>query len=66
MARFVGKDDAVVFNMGYNTNSSGIPMLVGKGTLVVSALCGSMTCWCVLLCTLGLAHVLKHYTSRYC
>lgn len=36
VARFLGKDDAVVFNMGYATNSSGIPMLAGKGTLVVS------------------------------
>eukprot|EP00611_Tribonema_gayanum_P020739 TRINITY_DN3852_c0_g1_i3.p1 TRINITY_DN3852_c0_g1~~TRINITY_DN3852_c0_g1_i3.p1 ORF type:complete len:510 (-),score=176.13 TRINITY_DN3852_c0_g1_i3:1864-3246(-) len=36
VARFLGKEDAVVFNMGYATNSSGIPMLAGKGTLVVS------------------------------
>lgn len=29
VAHFVGKEDAVIFNMGYNTNGSAIPSLVG-------------------------------------
>jgi len=28
VARFVGKEDAIVFNMGYGTNSTNIPALV--------------------------------------
>ena len=36
VADFVGKEDAVVFNMGYGTNRCGIPSLVGPGDLVVS------------------------------
>ena len=36
VAAFVGKEDAVVFNMGYGTNSTTVPALVGKGDLVVS------------------------------
>jgi len=29
-ARFVGKDDAMVFGMGFATNSGNIPSLMGK------------------------------------
>ncbi|KAJ8605198.1 hypothetical protein CTAYLR_000420 [Chrysophaeum taylorii] len=36
MAAFVGKEDAIVFNMGYGTNSTTIPALVGKGDLILS------------------------------
>mmetsp|Transcript_18847 Transcript_18847/g.56021 ORF Transcript_18847/g.56021 Transcript_18847/m.56021 type:complete len:504 (+) Transcript_18847:249-1760(+) len=36
VARFVGKEDAVVFNMGYGTNSTTVPALVGRGDLIVS------------------------------
>jgi len=36
VARFVGKDDALVFGMGYATNSTNIPILAGPGTLIVS------------------------------
>lgn len=36
IAAFVGKDDAIVFNMGYGTNSTTIPALVGKGDLILS------------------------------
>ncbi len=36
VARFVGKEDAMVFGMGFGTNSTGIPALVGKGSLIVS------------------------------
>jgi serine palmitoyltransferase len=32
----LGKEDAVVFNMGFGTNATGIPALAGKGTLIVS------------------------------
>merc|ERR1711871_15562 len=36
VAKFVGKEDAVVFNMGYGTNSATVPALVGRGDLIVS------------------------------
>jgi serine palmitoyltransferase len=36
VARFVGKEAAFVFNMGYGTNSTGIPALMGKGSLIIS------------------------------
>lgn len=36
VARFVGKEDAMVFGMGFGTNSLGIPALVGKGCLLIS------------------------------
>lgn len=36
MAEFVGKEDAIVFNMGYATNSTSIAALIGKGGLIIS------------------------------
>ena len=36
VAQFVGKEDAIVFNMGYGTNATNIPALVGKGSLIIS------------------------------
>ncbi|KAG8090803.1 hypothetical protein GUJ93_ZPchr0011g28397 [Zizania palustris] len=36
VARFVGKPSAVLFGMGYVTNSAIIPCLVGKGGLIIS------------------------------
>mgnify|MGYP003886456955 CR=1 FL=1 len=36
VADFVGKEAAVVFNMGYATNSTVIPALMGSGSLIVS------------------------------
>lgn len=36
VATFVGKEAAVVFSMGFNTNVTTIPCLVGKGSLIVS------------------------------
>eukprot|EP01102_Stenamoeba_stenopodia_P005290 TRINITY_DN1585_c0_g1_i1.p1 TRINITY_DN1585_c0_g1~~TRINITY_DN1585_c0_g1_i1.p1 ORF type:complete len:510 (+),score=87.80 TRINITY_DN1585_c0_g1_i1:268-1797(+) len=36
VARFVGKEDAVIFGMGYATNSTTLPSLVGKGGLIIS------------------------------
>lgn len=36
MARFVGKPAAIAFGMGFATNSTNIPTLVGKGDLIVS------------------------------
>ena len=35
-AQFLGKEDCCVFNMGYGTNASTIPALVGKGSLIIS------------------------------
>ncbi|TPX30238.1 hypothetical protein SmJEL517_g06155 [Synchytrium microbalum] len=36
VARFVGQEDAVIFSMGFATNSTTIPALASKGTLIVS------------------------------
>ncbi|GLI70955.1 hypothetical protein VaNZ11_016054 [Volvox africanus] len=36
VARFLGVDDAITYGMGFATNSSTIPALVGKGCLVIS------------------------------
>ncbi|XP_078351142.1 serine palmitoyltransferase 2-like isoform X2 [Oculina patagonica] len=36
VARFVGKPAAIAFGMGFATNSTNIPTLVGKGDLIVS------------------------------
>jgi serine palmitoyltransferase len=36
VARFIGKEDAMVFGMGFGTNAGGVPSLVGKGGLIIS------------------------------
>ncbi|OWP07193.1 hypothetical protein B2J93_1966 [Marssonina coronariae] len=36
IARFVGKPAAMVFSMGFATNASSFPALVGKGDLIIS------------------------------
>jgi serine palmitoyltransferase len=36
VARFVGQEDAIIASMGFATNSSTLPALVGKGGLVIS------------------------------
>lgn len=36
VARFVGKQGAMVFSMGYQTNATTFPALVGKGCLIIS------------------------------
>jgi serine palmitoyltransferase len=36
VARFVGKDAAMVFGMGFGTNSTAIPAMMGKGSLIIS------------------------------
>lgn len=36
VARFVGKEAAICFNMGYGTNASSIPSLAGPGCLIIS------------------------------
>ena len=36
VANFVGKEDALVFGMGFQTNSTVLPALVGKGGLIIS------------------------------
>ncbi|KAF1814879.1 serine palmitoyltransferase [Eremomyces bilateralis CBS 781.70] len=36
VAKFVGKPAAIVFSMGFVTNSTGFPSLVGKGDLIIS------------------------------
>ena len=33
---FMGQEDAMVLNMGFNTNATTIPALVGKGDLIIS------------------------------
>lgn len=36
VARFLGKEDALCLNMGFNTNATTIPALVGRGDLLIS------------------------------
>lgn len=36
VAKFLGKEDALVLNMGFNTNATTIPALVGRGDLIIS------------------------------
>ncbi|KAK1941683.1 Long chain base biosynthesis protein 2d [Phytophthora citrophthora] len=36
VAKFVGKEAALVYNIGYATNSTSIPALMGQGTLILS------------------------------
>jgi len=36
IAEFVGKEDAIVFAMGFATNTTGIPGIIGKGDLIIS------------------------------
>ena len=36
VATFLGKEDAIVLNMGYGTNATVLPALLGKGDLVLS------------------------------
>lgn len=36
VAKFVGKEAAIVFTMGYGTNLTAIPCLMGPGTLIIS------------------------------
>jgi len=36
VASFLGKEDALVLNMGFNTNATTIPALVGRGDLLIS------------------------------
>lgn len=36
VARYLNKEDAIIFGMGYATNSTNLPNLVGKGGLIIS------------------------------
>ncbi len=36
MAKFLGVEDSITFGMGFATNSTNIPILVGKGCLILS------------------------------
>jgi len=36
VARFLNKEDSMIFGMGFATNSCGIPSLIGKGGLIIS------------------------------
>lgn len=36
VARFLSKEDAMIFGMGFGTNSTGVPALIGKGGLIIS------------------------------
>lgn len=36
IADFLGKEEAVVFAMGYNTNTTAIPALMSQGSLIIS------------------------------
>ena len=48
VARFVGKPAAILFGMGYVTNSAIIPILIGKvcgEEIVIFFFCSFGTCW---------------------
>ena len=48
VARFVGKPAAILFGMGYVTNSAIIPVLIGKvrgEKILIFFFCSSDTCW---------------------
>ncbi|KAI8908306.1 pyridoxal phosphate-dependent transferase [Gorgonomyces haynaldii] len=36
VARFLGQEDAIVYSMGFATNSTTLPSLIGKGGLIIS------------------------------
>lgn len=36
VAKFIGKESAMVFSMGFGTNATAFPALVGKGCLIIS------------------------------
>lgn len=36
IAEYIGKEDAMILNMGFNTNATTIPALMGSGDLIVS------------------------------
>lgn len=36
IARFVGKESAMLFSMGFGTNATAFPALIGKGCLIIS------------------------------
>jgi len=36
VAKFLNKEDCMIFGMGFGTNSTGIPALIGKGGLIIS------------------------------
>ncbi|XP_065919421.1 serine palmitoyltransferase 2-like isoform X2 [Dysidea avara] len=42
-ARFVGKESAMVFGMGFATNSGNIPSLMGEGCLILSDACNHIS-----------------------
>jgi len=44
VARFVGKEDAMVFGMGFGTNSTGLPALIGKVPLALAFITSSNFC----------------------
>ena len=53
MASFLRKEAAITFGMGFATNSAVIPLLVGKGCLVISdalnhasIVAGTRGLWC--------------------
>ncbi len=60
LARFLCKDDAIVFNMGFGCNLTSIPALAGKGTLILSDTLNHMSI--VMGCRASGAHtrVFKH------
>lgn len=35
MAEFIGVEDSITFGMGFATNALNIPILAGKGTLII-------------------------------
>jgi len=63
-ARFVGKEAALVFGMGFGTNSTGIPALVGKGGLLISDANNHSSIVCGARTSGAVVRVFKHNDTR--
>ena len=63
-ARFLGKEAAMIFGMGFGTNSTGIPALVGKGGLIISDANNHASIACGARTSGSVIRVFKHNDVR--
>lgn len=64
VAHFVGKEAAMIFGMGFATNSTGIPALVGKGGLIISDANNHASIACGARTSGAVIRVFKHNDIR--
>lgn len=64
-ARFMGVEDAIVFGMGFATNSLTVPSLVGKGCLVLSDAKNHASLILGLRLSGAVIRVVKHNSTLY-